>query len=286
MIMTSSRSLRALLVSVLLAGMGGVSGAGEVTLLRERAAAARPQCLVIGTVHLANPGRDVSNVTVDDMLTAERQREIEKVTDRLAAFRPTHLAVEWPAAEQAKLDQRYRDYRAGTYRLSADEVDQIGLRLAARLGLERLDAVDWNEMPPGSIEDFDWETWAAQHGQQALLDAIREPHRSQAEATLFRRSTLLASLRELNRPEALTDSNRKYFDYALLGDQTHHPGANWVANWYGRNLKIFANLVRRAAKPTDRLLVLYGAGHAFLLRQFATQSGAFAVVDAERYLTP
>jgi hypothetical protein len=61
------------------------------------------------------------------VLTPRRQAEIEALVDRLASFRPTHVAVEWETGEQAKLDQRYADYLAGRIKLDSDETDQIGL---------------------------------------------------------------------------------------------------------------------------------------------------------------
>lgn len=37
-------------------------------------------------------------------------------------------------------------------------------------------------------------------------------------------------------------------------------------------------------RPQDRILAIYGAGHAYLLRQFATESGAFRLVDVDEVL--
>ena len=88
----------------------------------------------------------------------------------------------------------------------------------------------------------------------------------------------------LNNPEHLADMNRDYFDFAMLGDDQKSPGANWVGSWHMRNLRIFAKLVRVADKPGDRVLVIYGAGHGFLLNEFAQQSHAFKVVSPEPLL--
>ena len=62
-------------------------------------------------------------------------------------------------------------------------------------------------------------------------------------------------------------------------------GANWVMLWYGRNLRIFDNIVR-GTRPGDRVLVVYGAGHGNLLRQLAADSGLYRVEDATRWLQP
>ncbi len=91
-------------------------------------------------------------------------------------------------------------------------------------------------------------------------------------------------LREMNTSAARADDMQPYFDIALVGGPQVNPGATWVGNWYARNLKIFANLVRIADKPDDRVVVIYGAGHAPLLDEFARQSRGFDVVDTLDYL--
>jgi hypothetical protein len=239
--------------------------------------------LVLGTVHLDNPGRDVVNIHVDDVLAPERQRQLERLVGCLAAFQPTRIAVEWDHGDQEGLDRRYREYREARRPLGRSEVDQIALRLAGRLGLPRVDAVDWNEMPPGREEDFDFQAWAETHGAMARVQALREPAARSGEAD---RRDLVAWLRRTNTPEALARSHRQYFDYLLIGDAKTFPGANWVGNWFARNLKIFTHLVRMDAGPKDRVLVVYGAGHAPLLRRYAEESGAFRVEDPLRWLKP
>ena len=91
-------------------------------------------------------------------------------------------------------------------------------------------------------------------------------------------------LLQLNRPEALLANHRNYFDWARVGDEERQPGANWVGAWYARNLRIFNNLLRMSDRSQDRILVIYGQGHAYLLRQFATESGAFRLIDVDSVL--
>ena len=136
--------------------------------------AGTPQLLILGSPHFGNHNRDIANAHVEDVRTSERQREIEAVVARLAAFRPTHVAVEWPADQQARLDQRYVDYLAGRYVLASDEVDQIGLRLAARLGLPRVDAINWLADNPGKDADYDFIAWANAHGRGGQWKAFQQ----------------------------------------------------------------------------------------------------------------
>lgn len=260
------------------------AGAADIRLLRERAPSERPSLVVVGVLHFANPGRDAINVKFDDVLAPKRQKEIAELVDRLAAFKPTRVAVEYPAAKQAKLDERYRAYRAGTYTLTRNETDQIGLRLAAKLGLDRVDAADWDGNFPGTDADYDFRAWANAHEQKERFDKIFDPAQAKVEEALLARSTIGEFLCELNRPDRLASDNRLYFDIARLGGAEDNPGAAWVGGWHGRNLRIFANFVRIAAKPDDRLVAVFGAGHKFLLDEFADQSHAFKVDDVRPLL--
>src|SRR5437588_7570310 len=278
--------------SFLSAGLGialttasaGANGNGDVELLRERAPNQRPALMVLGTGHLANPIRDVVNIHVDDVLTDARQAQIKRVVEELASYRPTHIAVEWSFDRQDALDARYRDYRSRHYQPSRSEVDQIGLRLAASLGLAKVYAVDWNESPPGCDENaIDWSGYGQSHGQKAQIAALMDPQRSLGIVPLGSR-TIGEWLWELNRPEVLAANHRNYFDIAGIGDAQQQPRANWVGYWYGRNLRIFTNIVRLNARAQDRVLAIYGQGHAYLLRQFATESGAFRVMEADSVL--
>lgn len=246
----------------------------------------RPQLLVVGMYHMDNPGRDVANLDADDVLAPRRQREIEAVARTLAAFAPTRVAIEFPRAKQQELDGRYARYRAGDYILGRSEDDQLGLRIAAMLALPRVDAVDWNGMPPVTgIEVIDYQAGAQRLGQQDFLAAMRARLKTRAAADQrhLEQGSVGDMLRWLNGPERLRDSNAAYFDYARIAGDDDYPGADWLQFWYGRNLKIFANLTRIAG-PGERVLVIYGAGHAPLLRQFAQQSGYFDVVDPRAHL--
>ncbi|MEO5867873.1 MAG: DUF5694 domain-containing protein [Sphingomonas sp.] len=254
-------------------------------LLLDRKADERPRLMIVGSAHLANNNRDIANIHIDDVTTPERQREINTLVASLARYKPTRIAIEWPSRDQAGLDKRYADYRAGRLKVTSNERDQVALRLAALLGLAQVDAIDWNEDPPGKEADYDFVTWAAAHGQSDRVEQLRKRGQADADATAARmRCTSVTDwFRALNTPEARERFNRIYYDYAVIGDEQAAPGATWVGNWYTRNLRIFGQLVR-TAQPTDRILVLYGAGHSYLLDQDARQSGAFTLTDPLPFL--
>jgi hypothetical protein len=249
--------------------------------------AAAPALLVIGVPHFGNPGRDMSNTKVENVLTPLRQREIVQLVDHLAAFRPNHVVVEWPATDQAGLDQRYADYRAGRIKLKADETDQIGLRLAAKLNLPRVDAVDWNDNPPGTDADYAFDDWLKAHGRYGdYTNLVAATQRKLDAYTARNRCRPVADwLREINGKAYRTADERTYFRFASFGDAKSNPGAAWVGAWYARNLRIVANIQRVAGKPGDRTIAVFGAGHAPLLDRYGTGFG-FSVADTLAALPP
>jgi hypothetical protein len=246
----------------------------------------KPALLIVGTPHFGNPGRDIVNIRVTDVKTPERQREIEAIVEQLATFRPTHVAVEWAVDKQDRLDKRYAEYRAGRYQLSANETDQIGLRLAARLGLEKVHAVDWLKAPPGADADYDFPAWAAAHGQSEVWGTHVQRQQAEADATtrLMVCTPVSSWLRRANAPQARSEMQRVYYEIARLGDNGANPGANWVGAWYARNLYILNNLTVLARQPQDRVIAIYGAGHGFLLDQQAREASVFEVANTLDYL--
>lgn len=240
---------------------------------------------MLGSAHFYNPGRDnIKLADVEDMLGERRQKELEAVVVQLARYRPTHIAIEIASDKQSALDERYQAYRAGKYELGRTEADQLGLRLAAKLGHERIYAVDWNGIPPGDEASYDWYSYGQVNGFKDAVAAITDPANAKKYYVELKEQSVGLWLRQLNTPEALQASHKSYFDIAMIGKGKELPGANWVGTWYARNLKIFSQLVKLAAKPDDRVLVIYGQGHAYLLQQFARESEAFQLARVEDVL--
>jgi hypothetical protein len=82
-----------------------------------------------------------------------------------------------------------------------------------------------------------------------------------------------------NNNEETRAFHHLYLITAQLGSEENPKGAIEMTNWWGRNLQIYAN-VARIAEPGDRLLVIYGSGHKYLLDQFFTNAPNVDWVDA------
>ncbi len=266
-----ARSSAALVLALLGACFGG---APSHQVVQDTTRSSTPQVLILGTHHLGGSG-DFIGAAEDDILSPARQREVAELVDRLAAFRPTKIAVEVQSAADAALNARYRQFLGGGATLGRNEVDQIAARLAQRLQHRRLYAIDHqlDEDIQGVVQ------WAAQHGDTAFVGGVRRfVAQMQAANDSVPQLPLLETYRRQNSP-AFDALHSKYLEMARVGSGW----ADVVAKRYERNLKIFANLAR-IAEPGDRILVIYGAGHGKLLREFVREAEHLELVDIQPYL--
>ncbi|NJM54326.1 MAG: hypothetical protein HC846_13665 [Blastocatellia bacterium] len=88
----------------------------------------------------------------------------------------------------------------------------------------------------------------------------------------------------LNQPARIERDHQNYYDYVRAGSGNEYFGANYLSWWYGRNMKILANIIRITDSSNDRILVIYGSGHAKLLNQFAKESSFYKVESPLKYL--
>ena len=245
------------------------------------------QIMIVPTYHLANNNRDLINLPVEDVLTPERQQELEQLVENLARWKPTKIVLEWEADEQEDLDREYQSYLDGDLAPSANERNQIGMRLARKLGHHRVYAADWNGSFPGDWSNYDFIAWAEEHGEgPRFADFISQGQaRLDRQAERMRSQSIIDWYFDLADPALRAEEHAVYFDIASFGDTENNPGAAWVGGWYGRNLRIFDN-IRDLSEPGDRILVLYGLGHTFLLERFWIESSSAELVDARPYIKP
>ena len=239
------------------------------------------QVMILGSYHFTGGGSDYVNSPVVDYLSPERQAEISVVLDRLEAFAPTRILVELQPQHEDGFNQAYRQYLAGERSLTVNERQQIGMALAARLGLDQLYGVDF-----ASDMDFDGMLGAAQSaGQTELLagfEAFIEPIQARMASPEEAALPVLDRLIETNSAEQVAFHDL-YLLLAQMGSAENPVGAEQMEIWWGRNLHIFANIARLSA-PGERVLVIYGGGHKYLFDQFVEASPNLDRVDPLTYL--
>ena len=225
---------------------------------------ARPEILVLGTYHMANPGHDLYNMQADDVRSPKRQQDISQLIDVLKRFRPTKIAIE-DAVGSKRSAREYTEYLAGKYELSSNEIDQIGYRLAKELGHRSIYPVDVD----GDFPILRVINYAKANGRSGSFDAIgaKTGTRVKEQNAFLRSHTILEMLEYMNSDSLVARDVAEYFAFVPYGEPWEYAGPDLLASWYQRNIRIYHNIVRLIESPSDRILVIYGAGHLGWLRQ-------------------
>ena len=262
--------------------------------------AKKPTIMILGTAHLSNPGMDGVNLKMDDVLAPKRQREIQQLIEQLKAFKPNKIAMEVDFSRDAEINADYQGYLKGTFQLRRNEGHQIGFRLAKQVGHSKIYCVDYfrsskdNPIFRGGIDSNLINTidFAKKHNQEHLFGSHPvDPGKVivDADGTVWiepeKYEPIIDMLIRLNQPAWSRASQRAYLHDARIGLGDEYPGVNWLVHiWYDRNLKIFVNITRITESADDRILLMMGAGHIFLVQQFLEDSGDYIVESPLKYL--
>jgi hypothetical protein len=238
------------------------------------------QVMILGTFHFANPGLDVVQTEVADVLSTEKQAEIAAIVETLARFRPTRIAVEHLPTSAPRLDSLYAAYRAGSHPMGRDETEQLGFRLAAMMGHARVHPIDHRgEFPFGPLMQYAQahDPAAVEYVQRELAAIAAEGNRRQRELTIGE------ILRLSNDPAEIAGGHGAYMRLARIGAGDSYVGADLLAKWYERNIRIF-NHIQLVADPGERVLVVIGSGHLATLRELVAADPTLTLVEAIDYL--
>ena len=235
---------------------------------------------------------------MDDVLAPKRQDEISELVRLLKAYQPTKIALEQDEKTHgAEIQRNYQGYLKGTYELKRWEVDQIGFRLTKQMGHPKVYCVDyWPKQNPflEKIDDdlIDYPKFAETHDQKHLLPfgptegKITKDERGATWIEPEKYVPIIDMYIQSNEPAGLRKSRQFYLRVARIGLGDEYPGANWLAHtWYDRNLKIYVNLTRITESADDRIMLIIGAGHVFLVQQFLEDSGDYIVESPLDYLS-
>jgi len=165
-----------------------------------------------------------------------------------------------------------------------DESLMIGARLAVRLGLERLYAMDDHtaDSATGDEKAFGdalmkaWDNPATK--QRTAVDKAQEGLLASAEG-------VLAMYRADNAPGQAALIYRSDFGAALNEPSVQRFGRQYVGYWETRNLRMAANIRDvLGMRPGQRMLVIVGASHKGYLESYLHQMHDVRIVDAASVL--
>jgi hypothetical protein len=231
------------------------------------------QVLLLGTFHFGYPDLDAHVTAVDDrvdVLSPQRQQELNELLDVVMRFKPNKLCVE---TQGGWLMHEYHSYRKGERTLGRNEFYQIDFRVMERAKLDTLYAVDARPLVldlyngPDSLRYKPWldslyDGWS--FGGDDPMSQRYDTWYDTMDAAK-KGNSLLDIFLAMNDDHALDRDYGAYLNgyFKLPG----HRGADVHSlHWYSRNLRIYRNIQDITSGPEDRILVVFGAGHMGILK--------------------
>ncbi|WP_424493265.1 DUF5694 domain-containing protein [Salinimicrobium sp. GXAS 041] len=251
----------------------------------------KTEVLTLGSFHFNFPNNDFVQTEKSnqiDVLEPKYQEEIKVIVEKLEKFKPTIIVIERKSSKQTFIDSLFNSYLKGEYQLKRDESQQIGFRLAKKIGIQKLYCVDeWGE--------FNQQVDKVLFGKDSLeQEKFSDYYEKNTDADLkyvpeniFQKEGILAELIKLNDEENIRKSLGNYLigPFKYESNERDFFGVNFeTGRWFNRNLKIFRNIQRIEVSPTDRILVIYGSGHINVLNILFESSPEFELVNTNSFL--
>ena len=242
----------------------------------------RAQVLVVGTFHFNYPGLDTMKTEESDkidVLEEPKKSEVTALVEYIKKFKPTKVVIESKSADI--WNQRFKEYKNGEHRDKRDERYQLAMRIAQDFSLDTLYAVD--AVPLSNV------LWSRDSTfYKSLTDKVdwelEDPYWKYAEDYFDYREKqtktthLLDVFKNMNSREGHNANFGLYLtgSFATGNGQAADHFSMW---WYNRNARIFANIVNLTESNKDRILILFGNGHAAILRQFFEASPQYDFIE-------
>ncbi|WP_428231764.1 DUF5694 domain-containing protein [Flavobacterium sp.] len=239
----------------------------------------KKQILLLGTFHFENPGLDVAKVNTFNVMSDKSQKELENITNKIKKFGPDKIFVEWNYEKQAKLDKFYNKNTDSLLHKDADEIVQLALRSAKKLGHKKLYGIDYKNA------DFPYDSLVKGMKEAGQLDLIKMNEETMKNYEIdqnkkIAKYSLTELLLDINTKASNEDNIGWYLETAIKGGKTDNfVGAYLVSEWYRRNLYMYALIQKLTESKDDKIMVLLGAGHTAMIREFVEHNPEYEIVE-------
>lgn len=239
----------------------------------------KKQILLIGTFHFENPGLDVAKVSTFNVMTDKSQKELVNIANKIVKFGPDKIFVERNYMKQDKLDKFYAKNTDSLLSKNADEIVQIALRSAKKMGHKKLFAIDYNQT------SFPYDSLLKGMKGANQIDLLKS---NELQMTNYEKSqnekiskyNLTDLLLDLNSKESIKNDLEWYIGTAnRAGAIDNFVGAYLVSEWYRRNLYMYSLVQKLTEAKDDKIMILLGAGHVAIIREFIKNDPNFEIVE-------
>lgn len=247
--------------------------------------------LNFGTFHFGKTPD--ANKTEFDEENKDRQKEIREISKMIAEFQPTIIVVEQLPKHNDKLNELYQNWLKNPSELNTKkgEISMIAFDVARLNKVDKIFGIDnhmgynygigdYIERHPDLENSIDPKTYL-----QITNNPFQNYPKMAEMDENYEDLSLLEKLKFTNNPiylDYLINTNADKLLYVGVDDGFE--GAENVAIFYHRNMKIFSNLNRIKMNKDDRVFILMGAAHTAFLREFFRRSPKFEMVNTLEYL--
>ncbi|MDJ0366316.1 DUF5694 domain-containing protein [Hymenobacter sp. H14-R3] len=254
--------------------------------------------LLLGTFHFHNPGADIAKTKTFEVMTPKPQAELEVIAQKISAFQPAKIFVEWPVKDQAGLDELYSAYLKDGYEqyirtkypkpsqqgfYLKNEIVQLAFRAGKKAKLTRIYGLDYSTSFP-----FDSVMKAMKAAKQdALIQQLQDVIKNE-EATQNKKAetySLTEMLLDANKPKNLVINKGFYLNILnRAGSLDSFAGPFLVSEWYRRNLYMYSIVQKTMTAEDGNAVVLVGAGHAAMMQDFVKYDKRFRLKTLKEVL--
>ena len=229
------------------------------------------QVLLIGTSHwklFDQKGGDYAKFNEIDILSVRYQKQVEEISNQIAAFNPDKIFVEKNVDGQIKIDSLYELYQTTNWGDTLrDETYQLGFRTANKLKLDKVYCVAnyHYEFPMDSVK-----TTALKNSQNHFVKEFDETISEMTndyKKLLQQEPELIEVILHWNT-EFENKRNIGWYVNSInkIGNNNDFTGSWLAANMYRNNLNILSLIQKRVERKDKKIMVLMGSAHTAMLK--------------------
>ncbi|WP_313893939.1 DUF5694 domain-containing protein [Psychrobacillus sp.] len=192
--------------------------------------------------------------------------EVLEIVDFLSEYKPTKIAVEYERKEQQQLNDLYKKQN-GDYAIN--EIEQLGFRIARKLQHQEIFAVNWE----GKLTQED----VISINEAILSDYpnISDKFSTYSEklTDIILNSNLLNTYKKINDEALVQETEKIYLSYVTVENNNEFIGVSYLNKWIERELIIFKNVTEIAIDTEERILLIVGMDHLWMLKKFFEGNG-------------
>ncbi|OJJ15760.1 hypothetical protein BKI52_36165 [marine bacterium AO1-C] len=235
--------------------------------------------MVVGTNHFKK-----------EVLNPQKQSDLQRLITALAQFKPTKVVVEWNPKKLKQTNEEYQKYLKGKFSIDqkTNEVYQIGFRLAKKMKHDMIWLFDNRPAFIGSLEGFTFEKFLkfADKNDKGFYDkhlkTITEVWNY--NKALMKKLNLYDYFALINSSKmSKINAQRMHAFETRVGIQNTWMGPDWLGRWYQRNVRMMSNVLKMAKKG-DRILIIVGDNHKWVLDRLFKNAPDFEVVPSGEHL--